>query len=316
MNFYTALSRRTTTTSSSTARCSWASTRSRIEAADGMVRTIPPELLLRARSPPMADWLEGLRPDEDPRADPLRTWQEIIDTPLPEDQALYCVTTAMIHYAKGVAYAATGRVAGGRRAARPVRGGRRRACPRHAACSEQHLPRHPGRRRRDAATASSSTARATTRPPSPTCAARSSWTTACPTTSPGPGCSRPATPTARCCWSRAASRRPRRSTAPTWGWTTRLPRACQHPENVWSLHGYHECLHAPGQARGRDGQAAPRPGRGPRRRADHGLLLLPDERRGVTTVVILSAAKDPSLVGRIGCERVTDASLRWEDDKR
>jgi hypothetical protein len=22
-----------------------------------------------------------------------------------------------------------------------------------------------------------------------------------------------------------------------------LPRACQHPNNVWSLHGYHECLH-------------------------------------------------------------------------
>ena len=21
-----------------------------------------------------------------------------------------------------------------------------------------------------------------------------------------------------------------------------LPRACQHPGNVWSLHGYHECL--------------------------------------------------------------------------
>jgi tetratricopeptide (TPR) repeat protein len=21
-----------------------------------------------------------------------------------------------------------------------------------------------------------------------------------------------------------------------------LPRACQHPENVWSLHGFHECL--------------------------------------------------------------------------
>jgi hypothetical protein len=21
-----------------------------------------------------------------------------------------------------------------------------------------------------------------------------------------------------------------------------LPRACQHPNNVWSLHGYHECL--------------------------------------------------------------------------
>jgi hypothetical protein len=21
-----------------------------------------------------------------------------------------------------------------------------------------------------------------------------------------------------------------------------LPRSCQHPENVWALHGYHECL--------------------------------------------------------------------------
>ncbi|MEZ4569515.1 MAG: tetratricopeptide repeat protein [Thermomicrobiales bacterium] len=37
-------------------------------------------------------------------------WDEIIATPLPEDQELYCVTTAMTHYAKGVAYAASGRV--------------------------------------------------------------------------------------------------------------------------------------------------------------------------------------------------------------
>ena len=46
----------------------------------------------------------------------------------------------------------------------------------------------------------------------------------------------------RCCWNRVMSRRLKRSTAPTSAWTTRLPRACQHPENVWSLHGYHECL--------------------------------------------------------------------------
>ena len=26
------------------------------------------------------------------------------------------------------------------------------------------------------------------------------------------------------------------------GLDTTLPRACQHPNNVWSLHGYHECL--------------------------------------------------------------------------
>ena len=33
-------------------------------------------------------------------------WQDIIDAPLPDDPDLYLVTTAMHHYAKGVAHAA------------------------------------------------------------------------------------------------------------------------------------------------------------------------------------------------------------------
>ena len=37
-------------------------------------------------------------------------WQDIMDAPLPADLDLYCVTTAMLHYAKGVAFAATGRL--------------------------------------------------------------------------------------------------------------------------------------------------------------------------------------------------------------
>ena len=27
-----------------------------------------------------------------------------------------------------------------------------------------------------------------------------------------------------------------------------VPRACQHPNNVWALHGYHECLQRLGRA--------------------------------------------------------------------
>ena len=38
-------------------------------------------------------------------------WQEIVDAPLPPDPKLYIVTTAMFHYAKGVAQAALGNVA-------------------------------------------------------------------------------------------------------------------------------------------------------------------------------------------------------------
>ena len=38
-------------------------------------------------------------------------WDEIIAEPLPSDPGLYCVTTALAHYAKGVAHAASSRVA-------------------------------------------------------------------------------------------------------------------------------------------------------------------------------------------------------------
>jgi tetratricopeptide (TPR) repeat protein len=81
-----------------------------LDAADEMQSTIPAELL-REESPPMADWLEGFIPIKMHVLIRFGKWQEIIDTPLPDDQDLYCVTTAMIHYAKGVALAATGRVA-------------------------------------------------------------------------------------------------------------------------------------------------------------------------------------------------------------
>ena len=69
-----------------------------------------PEDLLRVKSPPMADWLEsflGMRMHVLIR---FGLWQEILDLRLPYDPVLYCVTTAMIHYAKGVAYAVTGKI--------------------------------------------------------------------------------------------------------------------------------------------------------------------------------------------------------------
>lgn len=37
-------------------------------------------------------------------------WQKIIDTPLPDDPNFYCIATAMTHYAKGVAHAALGQI--------------------------------------------------------------------------------------------------------------------------------------------------------------------------------------------------------------
>jgi tetratricopeptide (TPR) repeat protein len=69
-----------------------------------------PEDLLRVQSPPMADWLEGFLAMRVHVLIRFGRWQEILQLPFPADPELYCVTTAMLHYARGVALSATGRV--------------------------------------------------------------------------------------------------------------------------------------------------------------------------------------------------------------
>lgn len=75
-----------------------------IDAANGMADTIP-EALLRVESPPMADWLEGYVAMKMHAPIRFGKWQDIIDEALPEDQELYCSTTAMLHYGKGLSHA-------------------------------------------------------------------------------------------------------------------------------------------------------------------------------------------------------------------
>ncbi|NJM31375.1 MAG: tetratricopeptide repeat protein [Rhizobiales bacterium] len=81
-----------------------------IAAADELIVNLPEELL-RIESPPMADWLESFVPMKMHVLIRFGRWIDIIGTPLPKDKDLFCTTTAMIHYAKAVALAATGGVA-------------------------------------------------------------------------------------------------------------------------------------------------------------------------------------------------------------
>lgn len=69
-----------------------------------------PEQLLRVKTTPMANWLEAFLAVRQHVLIRFGRWQEIIDLKIPEDEDLYCVTTAMIYYAKGVAFAATGNI--------------------------------------------------------------------------------------------------------------------------------------------------------------------------------------------------------------
>ena len=68
------------------------------------------EDILRVENPPMADWLESFLAMRVHALVRFGRWQEIIGLELPQDPDLYCVTTALTLYAKGVAYAASGDV--------------------------------------------------------------------------------------------------------------------------------------------------------------------------------------------------------------
>ncbi|KAK4095732.1 TPR-like protein [Parathielavia hyrcaniae] len=80
-----------------------------LETATLLEQTLP-EAVLRIRSPPMADWLEGFLSMRVHVLIRFGRWQDIINLNFPADRDLYCTTTAMIYYAKGVALANTGQM--------------------------------------------------------------------------------------------------------------------------------------------------------------------------------------------------------------
>ncbi|MFV1960828.1 MAG: tetratricopeptide repeat protein [Acidimicrobiia bacterium] len=73
------------------------------EAADELAETLTDDIVR-----PLADWLEAFIPMKQHVLIRFGKWDEIKAQELPEDQELYSVTTAMIYYAKTVANAATG----------------------------------------------------------------------------------------------------------------------------------------------------------------------------------------------------------------
>ncbi len=71
-----------------------------LETAEELIETLPAETLR-----PMADWFEGFVPMKQHVLIRFGRWQDILDQALPEDQELFSVTTAMMRYARTVALA-------------------------------------------------------------------------------------------------------------------------------------------------------------------------------------------------------------------
>ncbi|MBX2839754.1 MAG: tetratricopeptide repeat protein [Gammaproteobacteria bacterium] len=81
-----------------------------LEAAMEMCENLTTDVISLQNKPFIANTMEGYFSMKMHVLVRFGKWQEIIDEPLPEDATLYCVSTSMHHYAKGVAYAATGQI--------------------------------------------------------------------------------------------------------------------------------------------------------------------------------------------------------------
>ncbi|WP_112322731.1 tetratricopeptide repeat protein [Oceanibium sediminis] len=75
-----------------------------LAAADELIDTLPAETLA-----PMADWFEGFVPMRQHVLIRFGRWEAILEQDLPEDAELFCTTTAMMRYARTIALANLGR---------------------------------------------------------------------------------------------------------------------------------------------------------------------------------------------------------------
>ncbi|MFJ5775409.1 hypothetical protein [Streptomyces sp. NPDC093094] len=199
-----------------------------------------PEELLRVESPPMADWLEAFLAMRVHVLIRFGRWEDVLRLPLPADPSLYCMTTAMLHYARGVALSATSRIAEAeaerelfRAAAGRVPGSRmlfNNTCADILAIASAMLDGELAYRKGDFDEAFAALERSV------------NLDDALPYDEPW-GWMQPT----RHALGALLLEQGRVAEAEAvyradLGLDDTLPRACQHPGNVWALHGFHECL--------------------------------------------------------------------------
>jgi len=210
-----------------------------LEAAEELIATTPEEVL-RMTSPPMGDWLEGYIPMKQHVLVRFGKWREIVEQELPEDPELYCVTTAMIHYAKTVAHSALTDVAAAERerdlfhlayARVPEnRWVHNNTCIDILGVAEQMLEGELAYRRGDFETAFDHLRRAVERDD------------ALPYDEPWGWMQPPRHALGALLLEQGRAEEAEAVYRADLGLDGSLSRASQHPDNVWSLHGLHECL--------------------------------------------------------------------------
>lgn len=210
-----------------------------LEAAEEMAATLS-EDLLTIEVPPMADWLEGFVPMKLHVLIRFGKWRDIIAMKLPENQTLYCVTTAMIRYARAVAFAATGNVTAAEAEARhfaaavakvpPTRYLFNNTCLDILAIAAEMMKGEIAYRKGDHAVAFAHLRKSVELDDNLPYDEPWGWMQ----------------PTRHALGALLLEQGKVEEAEAIYradlGLDGTLRRACQHPDNVWSLHGFHECL--------------------------------------------------------------------------
>jgi tetratricopeptide (TPR) repeat protein len=210
-----------------------------LSAAQELIDTTP-EALLRIPSPPMADFIEPFLAMKQHVLVRFGKWREIIAQELPKDRDLYCSTTAMMLYAKGVAHSVLGELEEAEKARTAFREAKARVpdtrrvhnniVPDLLAIAEQMLTGELEYRRGRFEAAFAHLRHAVV------------LDDALPYDEPWGWMQ----PTRHALGALLLEQGHLEEAEAVYradlGYDGKLSRSCQHPENVWSLHGLHECL--------------------------------------------------------------------------
>ncbi|MEM1384471.1 MAG: tetratricopeptide repeat protein [Pseudomonadota bacterium] len=216
-----------------------------LEAAEELIETLPADTLR-----PMADWFEAFIPMKQHVLIRFGMWEEIIAQDLPEDRELFCVTTAMMHYARAVAMANLGDIASAEKelidfvaAVEAVPESRmlfNNACHDILKVAEQMMLGEIAYKKGDAEAAFAHLRKSVSIDDSLPYDEPWGWMQ----------------PTRHALGALLLDQERFEEAEAVYradlGLDATLSRACQHPGNVWSLHGLHECL----RHRGADDEAA------------------------------------------------------------
>jgi tetratricopeptide (TPR) repeat protein len=210
-----------------------------IDTVDRMDKSLTEELM-RVPSPPMIDWMEGFKTFRVHVLVRFGKWDEILALEFPEDRAFYCVTTSFIYYARALAYSVLGDVEAAIAERELFRESRTKIVPsRHAFpnswkdvidVAEAMLTGEIEYRSGNYDEAFASLRESIKRSDNLIYAEPWGWMQP------------PRHAYAALQLEQGNVEEAAKAYAEDLGFVTSLPRACRHPNNVWALHGYHECL--------------------------------------------------------------------------